>query len=517
MDAFSRQQCLEGTRVEILQSITDWLSTPSGGQNILWLHGPAGSGKSSISTTIAERFRELHRLGAFIFFDRNDPVQSDPRAVIRTMAHQLACADPNIQSAICEKINGVFNVSTPPIHTQFIKLLLEPLTTVAEQHRKGPIVIILDALDECGDFKSRRSLVALLAKEFATLPSIFRFLITSRAEADIDPPFSMDHIHRLELDTMTQSTAVDVRLYIRHEMSIITDHYKLPRNWPGDKKLQTLVDHSAGLFIWASTATAFIREGHDPVEQLDILMKSESHERGGFSLDHLYATALLAAGKWDSVTFAEDFRKILGTVILGRVPLTNIAMDRILGLQCRRASEFILSRLRCLLQWGPGQPVRALHASLADYLTHNDRCGSDPWFIDVSKQHHTLALGCLRVLKSGLRFNICELETSHVRNHDVSKLSERVKTAFPDDLSYSSRFWADHLELVARDSEVLSGVRNLMYNGFLYWLEALSLLKEVPVASPALLWTAEWCRVSARVADYISNMWWLRCDLSGER
>src|SRR5882724_8047922 len=122
MDAFSRQQCLEGTRVEILQSITDWLSMPSGGQNILWLHGPAGSGKSTISTTIAERFRTLRRLGAFIFFDRN---KSDPAAVIRTMAHQLACADLHIQSAICANINGIFNVSTP-IHTQFTKLLLEP-------------------------------------------------------------------------------------------------------------------------------------------------------------------------------------------------------------------------------------------------------------------------------------------------------------------------------------------------------------------------------------------------------
>jgi len=89
--------------------------------------------------------------------------------------------------------------------------------------------------------------------------------------------------------------------------------------------------------------------------------------------------------------------------------------------------------------------------------------------------------------------------------------------AFPDDLSYSSRFWADHLELAARDSEVLISVRDLMYNRFLYWLEALSLLKEVLVESPALLWTAEWCRVSTRVADYVSNLLWLRCDLSGER
>jgi len=291
--------------------------------------------------------------------------------------------------------------------------------------------------------------------------------------------------------------------------------YDLAPEWPGEANVQILADRSAGLFIWASTATAFIRKGYNPVKQLDILMAGDSHHKGGFSLDHLYATALRGSGKWGSGTFTEDFREILGAIILGKVPLTDVTMDRILGLDGDQSSKFILWHLRCLLWWGPGQPVRTLHASLTDYLTDSNRCGSDPWFIDMSKQSHTLALKCFQVLKTGLRFNMCELETSHVRNDDVPNLSERVKTAFPDDLSYSCRFWADHLKLAAGDTEVLNSVRDLMYNGFLYWLEALSLLKEVPVASPALLWTAEWCRVSARVADYMSNVWTFSCDLSG--
>src|SRR5882724_9193810 len=171
MDAFSRQQCLDGTRLDILKYITEWLSTPSAGQNILWLHGSAGSGKSTISNTIAERFRALRRLGAFIFFDRTNPVQSDPAAVIRTMAYQLAYSIPDIQPAICGKIDGVYNVSKPPIHTQFTELLFDPLTAVVKMQCQGPIIIILDALDECGDADSRQSLVALLAKEFAKLPT----------------------------------------------------------------------------------------------------------------------------------------------------------------------------------------------------------------------------------------------------------------------------------------------------------------------------------------------------------
>jgi len=99
------------------------------------------------------------------------------------MAHQIACSDPDIKAAICAETNGVFRVSTPPINIQFTKLLLAPLAAIAKLHSKGPIIIILDALDEHGDSKSRQSVVALMAKEFARLHSGLRFLVTSRAES----------------------------------------------------------------------------------------------------------------------------------------------------------------------------------------------------------------------------------------------------------------------------------------------------------------------------------------------
>jgi len=99
------------------------------------------------------------------------------------MAHQIACSDPDIKAAICAETNGVFKVSTPPIHTQFTKLLLKLLASIAKLHSEGPIIIILDALDEHGDSKSQQSLVALMAKEFARLHSGFRFLVMSHTES----------------------------------------------------------------------------------------------------------------------------------------------------------------------------------------------------------------------------------------------------------------------------------------------------------------------------------------------
>ncbi|KAJ7873687.1 hypothetical protein B0H13DRAFT_1633377, partial [Mycena leptocephala] len=70
MDGSLHEVCLPGTRRDILASIIEWLVMPSDNSNLLWLYSVAGAGKSTISTTVAEHFRNLHRLGAFLHFDR---------------------------------------------------------------------------------------------------------------------------------------------------------------------------------------------------------------------------------------------------------------------------------------------------------------------------------------------------------------------------------------------------------------------------------------------------------------
>lgn len=503
MDAFSRAECLPGTRLDILQFITDWLTTPTtvGDQNVLWLQGPVGSGKSTISTTIAERFREINRLGAFIFFNRNDPTRSDPSAVIRTLAHQLAAFDPNIASAISMQIETLPRIGEASIRLQFTNLLVEPLSSYAEQQTQGPIIIVIDALDECGNLRSRKELIARLGEELAKLPSMFRVFITSRAESDIEAAFAhQSNIIRVELDITTQSSIADIISYIRHRMEIIRKGsvYELSSDWPGEEKIIALANQAAGLFIWASTAATFIEEGHNPEEQLDILLSSEYRTKAESALDALYVTALETAGKWDNETFTSDFCAILGTILVARTPLSDDTIDQILGLSGYRRSQFILSRLGCLLQWHSGKPVRILHASIADYLSDPRRCGNHPWFIGIPSHTRSLTLTCLRIMKAELRFNICQLETSHLCNDDVPDLASRIDAVIGKHLSYSCRFWADHLQAISFDDVILEEIKDFLHKQLLYWLEVLSLIKAVAIASPALVSTSNWIGVSAR-------------------
>ncbi|KAJ7093766.1 WD40-repeat-containing domain protein [Mycena epipterygia] len=480
MNATLRPLCLPGTRREILDDITGWVTVPSNSGNVLWFSSVAGSGKSTISTTISEAFRAVDRLGAFLFFDRNDTSRSHPGAVIRTIAYKLALSNHHIGSAIFDVIHRDPTVVDAPIRTQFKALLLNPLTSV-EQHMSGPILIILDALDECGDPPSRAALLSLLSNEFPKLPRVFRLLITSRREPDIIDEFR-SCVTEMHLDTGVASRD-DVELFLRHELAQIQVRKTLASTWPGEPSIQQLVNLADGLFIWASTAILFMN-AYQPDGRLKVLLAQDATASEGFKLDELYSVALKTSAEWyTDNAFAQDARAVLACIVLGRVPMTEKTIDMILG---KESSGDVLKYLGCVIQWNPGKKARTLHASFADYLTDPSRSGGRPWSIDPKTDHHSLSLGCLRILNNELKFNICGLEDSHLLNTDVPDISGQVAEMISPQLTYSSCFWFDHVRDTPFDNIVLKAISRLLHHKFLYWLEALSLLGQITITTAGI-------------------------------
>ncbi|KAJ7224708.1 hypothetical protein GGX14DRAFT_309597, partial [Mycena pura] len=136
-----------------------------------------------------------------------------------------------------------------------------------------------------------------------------------------------------------------------------------------------------------------------------------------------------------------------------------------------------------------------LHTSFSDYLTDHRRSGRHLWFVDSKIQSKSLAMGCLRVLNSQLKFNICDLEDSHVLNVDVPALLDRIEGHIFAELKYASLFWAHHLRDAGLDEEILIELKGLMNNRFLYWLEVVSLLNQVPIAIESLEITRNYTEV----------------------
>ena len=86
------------------------------------------------------------QLGVFLFFDRDIIERSDPTAVVRTLVHQLGVSQPRIGAAIHVVIEKNQNMLISPLHRQFQRLIIEPLSEV--EINTLMIIIVLDALDE---------------------------------------------------------------------------------------------------------------------------------------------------------------------------------------------------------------------------------------------------------------------------------------------------------------------------------------------------------------------------------
>ena len=500
MGSSSRPQCLPGTQIEILDTIITWLLTPAAGpENILWLHGLAGSGKSTISTTIAERCFALRRRGAFLHFDRNDKINSHPNAVIRTLVHQLAQYHPLIRETICNQLEADAGVEDTSFSTQFETLLRRPLDDFATLHSEGPIAVIIDSLDECSDAQSRMELLEVLRTGLAKLPPVFRILITSRHEPDLHAFLTLPNVKAQSLGLAVDR---DIGLYLRSSFDRIPRDEELAHDWPRSGDLQKLGHLAGGLFIWASTAIKFISTGNYPDDQLKLLLDPTKRELKG--LDGLYKLVLSSAVNWESKKDAQFYRAVLGAIIVSRIPITDVLLDGLLHPLPHKVRSF-LNRLRCLFDWTSGQVIRILHTSFTDYLCDLEQCGDAPWLVEIAVHHHSLALGCFGVMARELRFNICEIPTSFYTHMETVDLSERREQNISPVLVYAACYWVDHVEPAFEgfDEEeggnaetLLEAINDFIRERFFYWLEVMSFQDAIVLASSMLLKTAECIKVS---------------------
>ncbi len=395
--------------------------------------------------------------------------------------------------------------TTGSVTEQFKKFILEPanaLTTV------GPILVVIDALDESAEGQSREDLLDTLAKGISDLPSNFRILVTTRPESDIINSFKNNrHCLCKYMDTIDEaSNKADLTLFIETHLSGLSS---LEEKWPNKRWCQMLVESSEGLFQWASMACRAIKDPRGVVPQTERL--SSFVKPTASKLDGLYSEVLRQVFHGRDDDAVSLCKLVMGWIVAVKEPLSISAHSELRG---DNLVELILPQLGSFFSGVDQQyiPIRPLHASFFDFLTNQSR-STETYYVDPSQQNRSLTVSCLRVMKSSLRFNIAGLETSHCRNADVPDLASRVEKAILPHLSYGCRFWADHLGATAYDSDILKEVKDFLYHRLLYWLEVLSLIKKVNMASGMLLSVMHWNKVrqNAEIIVSLANKLTILC------
>lgn len=331
------------------------------------------------------------------------------------------------------------------------------------------IVLILDALDECGSPEEREALVEVIARNFGhpSLAPNFRFVVTSRQEIDIRNAFqSRQHIRALELTLTSAIVHRDIESYFRHHMALIrAKHSQLGSDWPGEGGIISLTERASGLFVWASTASKFI-DGHDPRKRLESILQGNRSKVAETALDTLYRTALRTVEMWEDKDFVSDFRAILGMILVLRDRLSSAAFDILLANPEGRPSLDTIARLGCVVSASP--TIRVIHPSFADFLLTRSRCERDMWFFQKAKDNRTLAIHCLQRLDNYLRRNMCDMSLSH--DLGIEFLSE--------DVTYACLFWIDHVCAIKDGfTTIMMRLELFLNRHLLHWFEAMSILR----------------------------------------
>ncbi|KAF7171101.1 hypothetical protein CNMCM6106_005561 [Aspergillus hiratsukae] len=333
--------CLPETRTELRSQISKWAES-SDSKCLFWLNGMAGTGKSTIARTIAQSFKDKGQLGATFFFRRGEADRGNVKYLISTITRQLVTKYRQLVPDVLDAIKNDPNIASKFLSEQFEKLLYQPLLKL---HLNQPttIVIVIDALDECEREDDIRVILQLLFRLQEIRSVHLRVFLTSRPELSIRLGFKQNKNHQdLVLHELPKPEIErDIRLYLAHKLSRIRDERSFPSDWPGKEEVESLVNVAVPLFIFAATACRFIKEGMHPKKRLQKLLDFQATTSAS-QMGKIYLPVLdqLIKNEEDDATeILNEFRDIVGVVILLGTPLSVKSLSRLLQLPAEDISE----------------------------------------------------------------------------------------------------------------------------------------------------------------------------------
>ncbi|RXW15343.1 hypothetical protein EST38_g10508 [Candolleomyces aberdarensis] len=344
-ERFPPPLCHPGTREAVIYRILDWYGYQRGpGKPIMWVHAPAGYGKTAIAGTVAEKLEEK---------------------LIELFSSPIPELAPHIENAV--KRNPM--ILTKALEVQMKKLIVEPFKALGTTQDMPNRLIIIDGLDECinSDRESRiekkyaedresvqiRVLDLILALALHQLP--LSFLILSRPEAWIKECIESQHfkdvVEFVDLYEVGDHMQ-DVETFVKAELS----HLGLDE----EVLVKRLVLRANGHMLYASTVIRHIEPPYDDPRKrlqniLDICSSSNpdlAHSTPFSSLHELYRQILRSCPEGNRSVMIEVLEDIDAAVLSFR---REVGMDRAVN---------ILDHLSGRVPGAGMKAIRGLHAVL---------------------------------------------------------------------------------------------------------------------------------------------------------
>ncbi|KAF2489417.1 beta transducin-like protein HET-E2C [Lophium mytilinum] len=434
---------------------------------LLWIKGDPGKGKTMLLCGIIDElqsFKAKPDLLAFFFCQATDSRINNATAVLRGLLYMLVEQQPSLVAHIQKKHDHAGKALFEDANAWVA--LTDVFTNVLQDPNLSNTWLIVDGLDECIDGMSK-----LL--EFVTQQAVssrVKWVLSSRNWPDIEEQLEgVGHKVRLSLELNAQSVSTAVNVFIEQRVSRLAREKRYNDKIRADVQAH-LAANSNDTFLWV----ALVCQNLEKVPQRNVMKKLSAFPPG---LDSLYERMMQQLNSLDD---ADLCKQILASVAIVYRPITLDELAVLVRMPEDVADPETIREIVGLC--GSYLTVRNdtvyfVHQSAKDFLFAKAfyqvfPCGSQA-------VHHSLFLTSLQILSKTLRRDMYSLKV-------LGCPIEQVEQPSPDPLAasrYSCAYWADHLctSSASHAACLLDGgaVEMFLRTKFLYWLEALSLCKDM--------------------------------------
>ncbi|KAJ3127168.1 hypothetical protein HK100_009892 [Physocladia obscura] len=456
---------VQGTRQWLLKNALDFLLAPSSAnEQVLWLQGNAGVGKSVMAALTADEVYKRNLLGAVFFSKYDNGDSNNARNLIVTIAFGLCTWSYYFAEFLLKLYHNDLNISSKPIGQLFNELIHKPLISLFESKPSHkPAIIIVDGLDECGQPGQRTEILKAFCEFFETLPAAVKVFVTSRPEPDINNLFKT--LPTIKLTTTSEQNKEDVFMYAEHFLQCNSARPDAVQFGP-----KILVEMSGGVFFWLAVACKSL--DLDLTGSITLNMIKKPSPKKIYHIDQKYSSFLnrIFDNKFQSKLF-----NVFATVVCLFEPINIEAIANIIGEPMSEVKNIIRALDAILLQDSKTKAIRIFHKSFKDYLvdpTHGNFASN------LHSHHKWLAKKTVAHLTKYLHFNMCNLPIDKFCS-EINDFSSRVCNEIPQAAVYTASYFQQHFLESGQnllDENIDSEISDLFLNKAHYWIELMSLI-----------------------------------------